>query len=83
MEESGFRQAVRRSCTSGTLVACESCRQVIAVSSAPSKAVLGLGWWRPDHDLVLCSGCYVPRGEQVFVEQVFDGHGAVHPASGV
>lgn len=83
MEESGFRQAVRRACASGTLVSCESCGQVRSVSSAPSKAVLGLGWWRPDHDLVLCSGCYVPRGEQVFVEQVFDGGEGVPPASGV
>lgn len=59
-ENNGLRQAVRRACKSGTLVSCESCGRVESSPLAPSKAVQRLGWWRPDHDMIICDGCYRP-----------------------
>lgn len=58
----GKRQAVRRATSSGTLVVCESCERVEVVRLPVSKAVDSLGWWRPDHDMIVCDGCYVPIG---------------------
>lgn len=56
----GKRQAIRRATSSGTLVSCESCERVEVVRLPGSKAVDLLGWWRADHDLIVCDGCYVP-----------------------
>lgn len=58
----GKRQAVRRATSGGTLVSCESCGRVEVVRLPVSKAVDSLGWWRADHDLIVCDGCYVPIG---------------------
>lgn len=54
----GKRQAVRRATSSGTLVSCESCERVEVVRLPVSKAVDLLGWWRADHDMIVCDGCY-------------------------
>lgn len=59
-ESNGKRQAVRRATSAGTLVECESCRRVEVVRLPVSKAVESLGWWRADHDMIVCDGCYVP-----------------------
>lgn len=82
-ESNGLRQAVRRACKGGTLVSCESCGRVESSPLAPSKAVGRLGWWRVDHDMIICDGCYRPPTEHVFVEQVFDGSDGLPPASAV
>lgn len=57
-ESNGKRQAIRRATSAGTLVECESCRRVEVVRLPVSKAVESLGWWRADHDLIVCDGCY-------------------------
>jgi len=59
-EMNGKRHAIRRATSQGTLVTCESCGMVKASPLAASKAISALGWWRPDHDMILCHSCYVP-----------------------
>lgn len=58
----GKRQAIYRATMAGTAVTCESCGRQVVVRGPVSKVVDGLGWWRADHDMILCDGCYTPAG---------------------
>jgi hypothetical protein len=60
----GKRQAIRRTVKHLTTVTCESCHQTLALPpTSASEAFELAGWWRPDHDLALCDGCYTPATE--------------------
>jgi len=59
----GKRQAIYRATMAGTAVTCESCGRQVVVRGPVSKVVDSLGWWRADHDLILCDECYVEDGD--------------------